>query len=128
MKLVPKTQRAIDESLKKVQSPVYVVTRHGRRRRFLSQSAAMNNLVHFMVTGTFDKAGIPTYEPSTPVIINGHKAEKRGELTKQYWNAYNRTYSRLVKLRGRLREISKWEAKNEEIKKQYANHLSKKPF
>lgn len=128
MKLVPKTQRAIDESLKKVQSPVYVVTRHGRRRRFLSQSAAMNNLVHFMVTGTFDKAGIATHEPSTPVIINGHKAEKRGELTKQYWNAYNRTYSRLLKLRGRLREISKWEARTEEIKKQYANHLSKKPF
>ncbi|WP_208952534.1 hypothetical protein [Rahnella sp. ChDrAdgB13] len=128
MKLAPKTQRAIDESFKKVQSPVYVVTRHGRRRRFLSQSAAMNNLVHFMVTGTFDKAGISTHEPSTPVIVNGHKAEKRGDLTKQYWNAYSRTYNRLLKLRSRLREISKSEAKHEEIKKQYADHLSNKPF
>lgn len=128
MKLVPKTQRAIDESFKTVHSPVYVVTRHGRRRRFLSQSAAMNNLVHFMVTGAFDKAGIPTHEPSTPVIVNGHKAEKRGELTKQYWNAYNRTYTRLLKLRSRRREIAKWEAKHEEIKKQYAQLLSNKPF
>ncbi|QUT14103.1 hypothetical protein [Rahnella inusitata] len=128
MKLVPKTHRAIDESFKTVQSPVYVVTRHGRRRRFLSQSAAMNNLVHFMVTGTFDKACIPTHEPSTPVIVNGHKAEKRGELTNQYWKAYNRTYNRLLKLRSRLREISKWKAKHEEIKKQYAELLSNKPF
>lgn len=128
MKLVHKNKPPIDKSLKTVQSPVYVVTRHGRRRRFLSQSAAINNLVHFMVTGAFDKAGIPTHEPSTPVLVNGCKAEKRGELTKQYWKAYNRTYSRLMKLRSRQREISKWEAKHEEIKQQHAEHLSNKPF
>ncbi|WP_210496295.1 hypothetical protein [Pantoea ananatis] len=102
----------IDNSLKACDSTVYVVTRHGRRRRFLSRSAAINNLVHFMVTGTFDKAGIPTHEPSTPAIVNGVKAERRGALTERYLDAHHRTYRRVMKLLARQREIALWDKKH----------------
>ncbi|TDT01650.1 hypothetical protein [Erwinia rhapontici] len=128
MKLVSPTTPAIDAAFIAVTSPVYVVTRHGRSRRFLSRSSALNNLVHFMVTGAFDKAGIPTNGPSTPVLINGHMAEKRGDLTEGYWNAYHRTYRRIMKLLARQRDIQKWHLKHEQVKQQYAELLSNKPF
>lgn len=119
---------AVNSAFQTVASQVYVVTRHGRCRRFLSRSAALNNLVHFMVTGTFDKAGQPTHEASTPAIINGHMAERRGELTERYWVAYHRTYRRMMKLLARQREIYKWQQKHEQVKQQYADFPSNKPF
>lgn len=119
---------AIEESFRTLQSPVYVVTRHGRRRRFLSRSAALNNLVHFMVTGTFDKAGIPTHEPSAPAIVNGVKAERRGPLTEQYWNAHHRTHRRVQKLMARRREIAKWQKSYDAATGNIAQLLSQKPY
>lgn len=116
------------EALRQVEAPVYIVTRHGRRRRFLSRSAAMNNLVHFMVTGTFDKAGILTHEPSAPAIVNGVKAERLGPLTEQYWNAHHRTYRRVQKLIARRREIAKWQKDYEAATTQIAQLLSQKLY
>lgn len=128
MKIIKSHSSAIDTAFVSAKSPVFIVERHGRRRRFLSRSAALNNLIHFMVTGTFDKAGIPTHEPSTPAIINGHKAERRGELTEQYWNAFHRTYRRVMKLLAHQREIVKWHKKLDALKSQHAELLSNKPI
>lgn len=128
MKTITNHTPVLNTALATISAPVYVVTRHGRSRRFLSRSAALNNLVHYMLTGAFDKAGIPTHGPSTPVLINGHMAEKRGDLTEGYWNAYHRTYRRVMKLLARQRDIQKWHLKHEQIKQQYAELLSKKPF
>ncbi|WP_431022059.1 60S ribosomal protein L13a [Erwinia rhapontici] len=128
MKAITNHTPALNTALATVSAPVYVVTRHGRRRRFLSRSAALNNLVHYMVTGAFDKAGIPTHEPSKPVLVNGHMAEKRGDLTESYWGAYHRTYRRVIKLLARQRDIQKWHLKHEQVKQQYAELLSNKPF
>ncbi|RTY57992.1 hypothetical protein EKL29_10465 [Pantoea sp. YU22] len=127
-KLTVSREDAIDDSFRTLQSPVYVVTRHGRRRRFLSRSAALNNLVHFMVTGTFDKAGIPTHEPSTPAIVNGVKAERRGSLTERYFNAHHRTYRRIQKLMARRRAIEKWQKSYEAAASNIAQLLSQKPY
>ncbi|ARF51126.1 hypothetical protein [Pantoea stewartii] len=102
----------IDNYLKACDSTVYVVTRHGRRRRFLSRSAAINNLVHFMVTGTFDKAGIPTHEPTQRVLHEGVYVNQRGSLTEGYWNAHHRTHRRVMKLLARQRDIALWEKKH----------------
>lgn len=128
MKTITNHTPALNTALATISAPVYVVTRYGRSRRFLSRSSALNNLVHFMVTGTFDKAGIPTHEKPTPVLVNGHMAEKRGELTDGYWSAYHRTYRRVMKLQARQREIQKWHLKHEQVKQQYAELLSNKPF
>ena len=128
MKSKQSTAPAIDTAFASVQSPVYVVTRHGRTRRFLSRSAALNNLTHFMVTGTFDKAGIATHEDSTQGLVNGHMAEKRGALTDAYWKAYHRTHRRVIALLAQRREIDKWKRRHDSLAQQFTELLSNKPF
>lgn len=54
------TTSAIDSAFAKELQPVYVVSRHGYSRRFLSRSAAISNLAHYMVTKTFHRAGLNT--------------------------------------------------------------------
>lgn len=129
-KLTVIREDAIDESFRTLQSPVYVVTRHGRRRRFLSRSAALNNLVHFMVSGTFDKAGIPTHIETRPAWSEtlGAMVHKRGELTEQYWNAHHRTYRRVQKLIARRREVAKWQKDYDAATGNIAQLLSQKPY
>ncbi len=127
---VSKSLSGADAAFCQVQSPVYVVTRHGRRRRFLSRSAALNNLVHFMVTGTFDKAGIPTHGQMRKVW-NEHEgvlAHKQGELTERYWNAHHRTYRRVQKLMARRREIAKWQKGYDAATSRIASLLNQKPY
>lgn len=130
MKLSVIREDAMDESFRVVQSPVFVVTRHGRNRRFLSRSAAINNLVHFMVTGTFDKAGIPTHSETRQAWNEslGAMVHKRGELTEQYWNAHHRTYRRLQKLMARRREIAKWQKNYDAATSNIAQLLSQNPY
>lgn len=114
----------IDHFLKACDSTVYVVTRHGRRRRFLSRSAAINNLVHFMVAGTFDKAGIPTHEPTQRVLHEGVYVNQRGSLTEGYWNAHHRTYRRVMALLARQRNIAKWQKEYDAATSNIAQLLS----
>lgn len=127
---VTKILTSAEESFCQVEAPVYIVTRHGRRRRFLSRSAAINNLVHFMVTGTFDKAGIPTHSETRQAWNEslGAMVHKRGELTEQYWNAHHRTYRRLQKLMARRREIAKWQKGYDAAANRIASLLSQKPY
>lgn len=125
---VPKKLPGVDDAFRQVKSPVYVVTRHGRNRRFLSRSVAINNLVHLMVTGTFDKAGIPTHEPTQQVWNEGVLVHKQGELTEQYWNAHHRTYRRVLKLMARRREIQKWKKNYDAASANIAQLLSQKPY
>ncbi|RJT45697.1 hypothetical protein [Rahnella woolbedingensis] len=128
MKLVPKKERAIDESFKIVQSPVFVVTRHGWRKRCLSRSAALNNLAHYMVTKTFRRSGWPTHEDDTPVIRDGVLIHQMGEHTASYFAAHYRCIRRIRLLLARKLAIAKWQEKHEEMKQQYAELLSNKPF
>ena len=127
---VTKILTSAEEAFCQVEAPVYIVTRHGRRRRFLSRSAALNNLVHFMVTGTFDKAGIPTHAEMRQVWNEnvGALVHKQGELTERYWNAHHRTYRRVQKLMARRREIAKWQRNYDAATSNIAQLLSQKPY
>lgn len=127
---VSKKLPGVDDAFRQVKSPVYIVTRHGRNRRFLSRSAAINNLVHFMVAGTFDKAGIPTHSETRQLWSEslGAMVHKRGELTEQYWNAHHRTYRRVLKLMARRREIQKWKKNYDAASANIAQLLSQKPY
>lgn len=118
----------INHFLKECNSTVYVVTRHGRRRRFLSRSAAINNLVHFMVSGTFDKAGIQTHEPTQRVLHEGVYVNQRGSLTEGYLNTHHRTYRRVMKLLARQRNIAKWHKDYDDAASNIAQLLSQKPY
>ncbi|EOC4967819.1 hypothetical protein ACI4V9_002230 [Klebsiella aerogenes] len=106
----PAAITAIDESFRIVQSPVFVVSRHGYSKRCLSRSAAINNLAHYMVTKTFHLAGIETNEPvfdesGRPV------AHSTGHHTQQYLFAHDRCARRVRRILARKREIQNWHAK-----------------
>lgn len=75
---------SIDSAFAKDMQPVYVVSRHGYSRRFLSRSAAISNLAHYMVTKTFQRAGLNTNEPDEPVFSNGVLVNRMGQHTQQY--------------------------------------------
>lgn len=119
---------AIDECFRIVQSPVFVVSRHGGHKRCLSRSAAINNLSHYMVTKVFRLAEIPTNEACEPVYVNGVFAYKAGDHTEQYNSAHSRCSRRIRLILAKKREFKEWERRHETLKSQYAELLSNKPF
>lgn len=118
---------AIDECFRTVQSPVFVVARHGWSKRCLSRSAAINNLAHYMVTKTFYRAGLGTNDPmldefDRPIV------HSIGQHTQQYSFAHNRCARRIRRILAKKRELKAWNKKHEAIKSQYAEHLANKPY
>lgn len=102
------TTSSIDRAFAKELQPVYVVSRHGYSRRFLSRSAAISNLAHYMVTKTFHRAGLNTNEPDEPVFSNGILVNRMGQHTQQYLFAHNRCMRRIRRILERKRETQKW--------------------
>ncbi|MDR6298241.1 hypothetical protein [Pantoea dispersa] len=127
-KLTVIREDAIDESFRIVQSPVFVVTRHGWSKRCLSRSAAINNLAHYMVSKTFRRAGIDINEPDEPVFHEGSLVHKAGRHTQQYLFAHNRCVRRIRRILAKKRDFQRWASRHEEIKQQYAEHLANKPY
>lgn len=119
---------AIDESFRIVQSPVFVVTRHGWSKRCLSRSAAINNLAHYMTTHAFRVAGVRTHYPDTPVERDGVTIWQAGKETLNYLAAHRRCTRRIRRILAKKREFQQWVKKHEEIKQQYAAHLANKPY
>ncbi|MDF3645348.1 hypothetical protein [Enterobacter hormaechei] len=99
---------SIDRAFAKDMQPVYVVSRHGYSRRFLSRSAAISNLAHYMVTKTFQRAGLNTNEPDEPVFSNGVLVNRMGQHTQQYLFAHNRCMRRIRRILERKRNMQKW--------------------
>lgn len=128
MKLTVIRENGIDESFRVVQSPVFVVTRHGWSKRCLSRSAAINNLAHYMVSKTFRRAGIDTNEPDLPVNRDGATVLQLGGHTNQYLCAHNRCVHRIRRILAKKREFKEWVKKHEAIKQQYSEHLANKPY
>ena len=108
---------------------VFVVNRHGRRRRFLSRSSALNNLVHVMVQFVFDQRGTATHEGGYERQLEGGVIESnRGELTERYWNAHHRTHRRVLRLLAHQRAVAKWNQRWDAWVSQRAELLKQKPF
>ncbi|HDI3023787.1 TPA: hypothetical protein PL523_004352 [Cronobacter turicensis] len=125
-----KEYTAIDATFGVRKLPVYVVCRHGRSRRFLSRSSALNNLVHFMVQFVFDKRGIPTHENGYERLNTESQVTEfsRGELTGRYWDAHHRTHRRLMRLLARKREILKWRKKYDAWVARYDELMATRPY
>ena len=102
---------SIDSAFAKDMQPVYVVSRHGYSRLFLSRSAAISNLAHYMVTKTFHRAGLNTNEPDEPVFSNGVLVNRMGQHTQQYLFAHARCMRRIRRILERKRAAQKWLAK-----------------
>ncbi|MDV7025232.1 hypothetical protein R4P48_21480 [Atlantibacter subterranea] len=126
---------AIDFAFRQFDTPagsLYVVMRHGGKRRFLSRSAALNNLAHYMVSKVFRRAGIPTNEPYEPVFHNGTLAHRVGDHTSDYLYAHQRCVRRLRRILARKREqqrwLSKWESMHNRFVKERDELQANKPF
>ncbi|QFH70924.1 hypothetical protein FR762_14875 [Enterobacter sp. E76] len=126
---------AIDVALRQYETPagpLYVVMRNGGKRRFLSRSAALNNLAHYMVTTVFRKLGLPTNEPYAPVFHKGTLAHRVGEHTSDYLYAHQRCVRRLRRILARKREqqrwLSKWESMHNRFVKERDELQANKPF
>ncbi|MGX9838130.1 hypothetical protein ACH32B_19415 [Enterobacter dykesii] len=122
---------SIDSAFAKELQPVYVVSRHGYSRRFLSRSAAISNLAHYMVTKTFHRAGLNTNEPDEPVFSNGVLVNRMGQHTQQYLFAHNRCTRRIRRILERKREarkwLGKWDAMHDRFVKEQAELQASKP-
>ncbi|ECK2141178.1 hypothetical protein FQW43_15395 [Salmonella enterica subsp. enterica serovar Enteritidis] len=120
-------QTAIDKAFQKFDTPVgpvYFVERHRRTKKCFSRSSAINRLIHFMVQHVFDKYKIPTHEGGYEREVDGVIHFSRGELTSQYWRAYNRTYYRVLRIMARKREIQKWKEKHKVIIDRFVKELN----
>lgn len=127
-KLTVIREDAIDDSFRTLQSPVYVVTRHGRTKRCLSRSAAINNLAHYMASHAFRIAGKRTRYPDKPVEHEGTTVYEAGKSTLRYLAAHRRCERRIRRILAKKREHHLWVKKHEELKQQYAKHLADKPY
>ena len=128
MKNKRSTTSSIDSAFAKEQQPVYVVSRHGYSRRFLSRNAALSNLAHYMVTKTFRRAGLNTNEPDEPVFSNGVLVNRMGQHTQQYLFAHNRCVRRLRLILARKREMQKWTKKYDAWVAHRDQLMKQKPF
>ncbi|NIG74700.1 hypothetical protein F3J34_13990 [Klebsiella sp. Ap-873] len=108
--------------------PVYIVTRHGYRKRCLSRSAALNNLAHYMTTHAFQLAGIKTHHPDMPVQRDGVTVYQAGQPTDSYLSAHTRCIRRLRRILARKREIQQWQEKHDALTDKYREFMKTKPF
>lgn len=123
---------SIESAFAKELQPVYVVSRHGYSRRFLSRSAAISNLAHYMVTKTFHRAGLNTNEPDEPVFSNGVLVNRMGQYTQQYLFAHNRCARRIRRILANKRDMQKWcekwDAMHDRYVKERDELQANKPF
>ena len=96
----------IEDALRKIEMPVYVIFRHGFYKRFLSRSAAIDNLARIMATHVFERMDIPVR--SAPTFSPLNNAWSLGELTTRYVLCRERAKRRILRLLAKRREIEKW--------------------
>lgn len=119
---------AIDYAFGKKDIAVYVISHHGRKRKFFSRTAAISNLAHFMVQWVFDKHNYPTHEEGETVEINGCITYRRGELTERYRAAHKRTRRRILLILSHKRKIREWNKKYSAWIEMRDELMKQKPF
>lgn len=98
----------IEDAFRKIDMPVYVIYRHGVYKRYLSRSAAIDNLARIMTTHVFNKLDLPVRHESA---FDPYKnAWILGGLTKEYFDCKARAKRRIFRLLAKKREIDKWNA------------------
>lgn len=128
MMTTSKVKSGIDAAFSRPLRPVYIVTRHGYRKRCLSRSAALNNLAYYMTTHVFRLIGIRTHNPDMPVQRDGVIVHQLGQPTERYLSAHARCIRRIRRLLARKREIQQWQEKHDALTDQYREFMKTKPF
>jgi len=125
---IKKEKTGIEAAFSRPLHPVYIVTRHGYRKRCLSRSAALNNLAHYMTTHAFDLISLDTNSPDTPAYRDGVIIYQLGQHTDRYLSAHNRCVRRLRQVLARKREIRQWQERHDAMTAQYREFMKTKPF
>ncbi|MBF4179078.1 hypothetical protein [Lelliottia nimipressuralis] len=132
MKNNEKQKSGIDAAFSRPLRPVYVVTRHGYRKRCLSRSAALNNLAHYMTTHAFQLVGVATHHPAIPVQRDGVTVYQLGQHTGGYLASHARCIHRLRRILARKRKVQKWHEKWDSMHERYVKERDElqacKPF
>ena len=109
-----RTASAIDLALQKHHTPVgdlYAAVRHGRLKRCFSRDTAIRYLAFFMASRAFGRSGFKQRYPDIQVISATNPESnhwEQGAVTREYFNAHQRTIRRLRRILARKREMQKW--------------------
>lgn len=116
----------IKEAMRKIYKPVYEVRRHGVHKRYLSRSAAVDNLAQIMATHVYKTLGKNIREPGR--YDNENYSWTRGELTFEYRCCRNRAKRRILRLLAKIREIEAWDKEHQKWVEKREELYSRKPY
>lgn len=123
-----KVKTGIDAAFSRPLRPVFVVTRHGYRKRCLSRDTALWALAKFMTRKVFQHSGFAAeYESIREVRPEGEVWVSQGP-TLHFTSALGRCVRRLRRLLAHKREIQQWQEKHDVLTEQYREFMKTKPF
>jgi len=116
----------IEDAFRKIDMPVYVICRHGVYKRYLSRSAAIDNLARIMTTHVFNMLDFPVrhesaFDPYKNVWI-------LGGLTKEYVGCMARAKRRILRLLAKQREKEKWQREYDEWVAKHDHLMKRRPY
>ncbi|WP_337262929.1 hypothetical protein [Serratia sp. MMO-24] len=116
----------IEDAMRKIDMPVYVIYRHGIYKRFLSRSAAIDNLARIMATEVYKRLGLQirfddAYDTKNEVWV-------RGGLTFKYLSCRDRAKRRILRLLAKRREIENWKKEYDLWASKHDELMKRRPY
>ncbi|WAT01493.1 hypothetical protein [Rouxiella chamberiensis] len=118
----------IDVAFRIRPTPVFYISRHGRFKKCLSRSAAINTLAHFMTQKVFTRANRPSRHPDVKIDRDDKVLWRRGEIREEYWQMQLRCIRRIRRILAKKRDIQKWKIKHDKLVADYQALNKAKPF
>ncbi|WP_037440938.1 hypothetical protein [Serratia sp. Ag1] len=116
----------IEDAMRRIDMPVYVIYRHGIYKRFLSRSAAIDNLARIMATEVYKRQGLEirydsAFDPQKNVWVLGN-------LTLEYLNCRYRAKRRILRLLAKRREIVNWQKEYDAWASKHDELMKRRPY
>lgn len=116
----------IADAIMKKNVPVYVIYRHGVYKRYLSRSAAIDNLARVMATKVFQRMNFRIRENDR------YDAERQvwvtGDLLPNYLKCRERARRGVLFLLAKQREKEKWQREYDEWASKHDELMKRRPF
>jgi len=116
----------IADAIMKTNVPVYVIYRHGVYKRYLSRSAAIDNLARIMATKVFQRMNFRIRENDR------YDAERQawvtGDLLPNYLKCQERARRGILFLLAKQREKEKWQKEYDDWASKHDELMKRRPF
>lgn len=116
----------IENAMRKIDMPVYVIYRHGVYKRFLSRSAAIDNLARIMATEVYKRQGLQIRFDDVYDLQSN--AWLRGALTQEYADCRERAKRRILRLLAKRREIDSWQKEYDSWASKHDELMKRRPY